>query len=118
MAVTSAHTTSVTGPGITSSDLITSVTISRSGAEILDASHLGLSAGSDALNYEGPFGGTNEVSVSYIGDSIPDSGDEGAVAVTGAISISFTNAVVTSSSVTGSVGELITADVTYKEIES
>ena len=118
MSATSAHTTSVTGPGIATTDKITSVTITRSGGDPLDASHLGQSSGSAAALYEAPFSGTNEVSVSFIGNSIPDTGDEGAVAVTGAISISFANAVVTSSTVNGAVGELLTGDVTYREISS
>lgn len=114
---TSAHTTSVTGPGI-SGGLVTSVSVNRSGDDVIDASHLGQSAGSSANNFASPFTGTTEVSLSYIGDSIPDAGDEGAVAVTGAITVSFSNAICTSASITGSAGELITADVTFAEIST
>lgn len=114
---TGTQTTSVTGPGI-SGGLVTNVSINRSGDDVLDASHLGQTAGSDANTFAAPFTGTTEVNVSYIGDSIPDAGDEGAVSVTGAISVSLSNAIVTSASITGSAGELITADVTFAEIET
>ncbi len=114
---TSAHTTSVTAPGI-SGGLVTSVSVSRNGDDVLDASHLGQADGSAANTFASPFEGTVEVSISYIGDAIPDAGDEGAVSVSGAISVSLSNAICTSASITGSAGELITADVTFVEISS
>jgi hypothetical protein len=114
---TSAHTTSVTAPGI-SGGLVTNVTVNRSGDDVIDASHLGQSAGSSANTYAAPFTGTTEVSISYIGDSIPDAGDTGAVTVTGSITVSLSNAICTSASITGSAGELITADVTFSEIST
>ena len=112
---TSSHTTTVTAPGI-SGGLITNVQVSQSGDDVQDASHLGLADGSEALRYASPFEGTTEVSISYIGDSIPTAGDTGAVSVCGAISVSLANAICTSSSITGSAGELITADATFQAI--
>jgi hypothetical protein len=114
---TSAHTTSVTAPGITGG-LVTSVSVTRSGDDVLDCSHLGQAEGATANTFASPFTGTTEVSLSYIGDAIPDAGDEGAVSVTGAISVSMSNAICTSASITGAAGELITADVTFAEISS
>ena len=114
---TSSHTTSITAPGI-SGGLVTSVTVTNSGDDVLDCSHLGQSDGSAMLSYAAPFSGTREVSVSYIGDSYPESGDTGALSLTGAVTQSFTNCVCTSASVSGSTGELITADVTYREIQA
>jgi hypothetical protein len=114
---TSAHTTSVTAPGI-SGGLVTNISVNRSGDDVIDASHLGQASGSSANTFASPFTGTTEVSISYIGDSIPDAGDEGAVAVTGSITVSFANAICTSASITGSAGELITADVTFAEIST
>ena len=114
---TSSHTTSVTAPGI-SDGLVTSVSINRNGDDVLDASHLGQADGATPNTIASPFEGTVEVSLSYIGDSIPSSGDEGALSISGAISVSMANCVCTSSSMTGTAGELITADVTYIEIES
>ena len=114
---TSAHTTSVTAPGI-SGGLVTNVSVNRSGDDVIDASHLGQADGSAANTYPAAFTGTTEVSISYIGDSIPDAGDEGAVSVSGSISVSLANAICTSASITGSAGELITADVTFTEIET
>ncbi len=117
MAATSAHTTSITAPG-TSGGLITSVSINASGDDVLDASHLGQAAGSAANRFISPLTGYTEVSVSYIGDSYPESGDTGSLSVSGAISISMTNCICTSASVSGSVGELITVDATYRDISS
>lgn len=111
---TSAHATSITAPGI-SGGLVTSVSISNS-KETLDCSHLGLATGSGALLYEAPFDNATEVSVAYIGDSIPDSGDEGALTISGSVSVSFANCLVVSASTSGAAGELIMADVTYREI--
>lgn len=117
MAATSAHTTSITAPG-TSGGLVTSVSINASGDDPLDASHLGQSDGSAANLFIHPLSGYTEVSVSYIGDSYPESGDTGSLSITGAISASMSNCVCTSASVSGSVGELITVDATYREIAS
>lgn len=114
---TSSHTTSITAPGI-SGGLITSASVSNSGDDVLDCNHLGLSDGATNLAYAAPFTGTKEVSVSYIGDSYPESGDTGALSISGSISVSFSNCVCTSSSVSGASGELITADVTYREIQA
>ena len=115
---TSSHTTSVTAPGISSTDLITNVSINRNGDDILDASHLGQSDGAAPNTFESPFEGTVEVSISYIGDEIPEAGDSGALSVSGAISCSLSNVVCTSATISGTAGELITADVTYIEITS
>ena len=114
---TSSHQSTITAPGI-SGGLITNIQVSQSGADVLDASHLGQAAGSAANRYASPFLGTLTVSVSYIGDSIPTAGDTGSVTVTGPTAVSLSNAVCTSSSITGSAGELITADVTYEAISS
>jgi len=114
---TSSHTTSITAPGITGG-LVTSVSVTNSGDDVLDCNHLGLADGAANLNYAAPFTGTKEVSVSYIGDSYPESGDTGALSLTGAITASFSNCVCVSASVSGSTGELITAEVTYREIEA
>lgn len=113
---TSSHQTTITAPGISNASLVTNIQVSQNGDDVLDASHLGLADGSDALTYAAPFTGTTEVSVSYIGDSIPSAGDEGAVTVVGAVNVTLTNAICTSASVTGSAGELITADATYQAI--
>ena len=112
---TSSHQSTITAPGV-SYGLITNIQVSQSGSDPLDASHLGQADGSAANRYPSPFLGTLTVSVSYIGDSIPTSGDTGAVTVTGPVAVSLANAVCTSSSVTGTAGELITADATFELI--
>tara|TARA_B100001741_G_scaffold312063_1_gene314511 strand:- start:1029 stop:1382 length:354 start_codon:yes stop_codon:yes gene_type:complete len=115
---TSAHTTSVTAPGITSAALVTNVSISQNGDDPLDASHLGQSAGASAHFVASPFTGTVEVSISFIGTELPEAGDTGALTVTGGVAVSLSNCVCTSSTQTGNVGELITGDATYSEIET
>jgi len=112
---TSSQNSTITAPGV-SGGLITNIQVSQSGSDPLDASHLGQADGSAANRYPSPFLGTLSVSVSYIGDSIPTSGDTGAVTVTGPVAVTLANAVCTSSSVTGTAGELITADATFELI--
>jgi len=112
---TSSQNSTITAPGV-SGALITNIQVSQSGSDPLDASHLGQADGSAANRYPSPFLGTLSVSVSYIGDSIPTSGDTGAVTVTGPVAVTLANAVCTSSSVTGTAGELITADATFELI--
>ena len=111
----SSHTTTVSAPGITSA-LLTNVQVNEQGDDLLDASHLGQADGSNANLIESPFAGYTEVSISYIGNELPAIGATGGVTVTGAVSASLTNAVCTSASVTGTAGELITGEATYREI--
>lgn len=113
---TTTESTSITAPGLTGA-LVTSISVTRNGSEVLDASHLGQAYGSAGNFYASPYLGTTEVSVSFIGDSIPDAGDTGALTVTGAISVSLANCLCTSASVTGSAGELITGDATFTLID-
>lgn len=111
----SSHTTTVSAPGI-SSALLTNVQVTSQGDDLLDASHLGQATGSEANLVQSPFDGYSEVSISYIGNELPGIGATGAVTVTGAVSVSLSNAVCTSASVTGTAGELITGEATFREI--
>lgn len=111
----SSHTTTVTAPGI-STALLTNVQINEQGDDLLDASHLGQADGSAANLVESPFEGYTEISISFIGNELPAIGASGAVTVTGAVSATLTNAVCTSASVTGTAGELITGEATYREV--
>lgn len=112
----SSHTTTFTGPGL-SNVTITNVQVTQTGADLLDASHLGQADGSYATLVASPYDGYTEVSVSYIGSGIPTPGQQGAVTVSGAVSANLSNAVCTSASVTGTAGELITGEATYREIQ-
>lgn len=112
----SSHTTTFSGPGL-SNVTITNVQVTQTGVDLLDASHLGQADGSAATLVKSPYDGYTEVSVSYIGSSIPAPGQTGGVTVSGAVSASLTNAVCTSASVTGTAGELITGEATYREIQ-
>lgn len=112
----SSHTTTVSAPGIGSA-LLTNVQVNEQGDDLLDASHLGQADGSTSNLIKSPFDGYTEVSISYIGNVIPAIGATGAVTVTGAVTASLANAVCTSASVTGTAGELITGEATFREIE-
>lgn len=112
----SSHTTTFSGPGL-SNVTITNVQVTQTGADLLDASHLGQADGSYATLVASPYDGYTEVSVSYIGSGIPTPGQQGAVTVSGAVSANLSNAVCTSASVTGTAGELITGEATYREIQ-
>lgn len=111
----SSHTTTVSAPGI-SSALITNVQVNSQGDDLLDASHLGQATGSESNLIESPFGGYTEVSISFIGNELPAIGATGGVTVGGAVSADLANAVCTSASVTGTAGELITGEATFREI--
>ena len=114
---TSSQNTTVSAPGI-SSALLTNVQVTSQGDDLLDASHLGQAAGSASNLIQSPFDGYTEVSISYIGNELPAVGATGGVSVTGAVSASLGNAICTSASVTGTAGELITGEATYREIQS
>lgn len=111
----SAHTTTFSGPGL-SNVTVTNIQVNQTGVDLLDASHLGQADGSLANLIPSPFDGYTEVSVSYIGESLPTPGQKGGVTVSGAVSATLSNAVCTSASVTGAAGELITGEATYREI--
>lgn len=111
----SSHTTTVSAPGIGNA-LLTNVQVNEQGDDLLDASHLGQPTGESSNLIASPFGGYTEISISYIGNELPGIGATGAVTVSGAVSASLTNAMCTSASVTGTAGELITGEATYREI--
>jgi hypothetical protein len=111
---TSSQGTTITAPGL-SGATVTNVQINAQGADPLEVSALSDTSGSQTF-IASPFIGFSEVTVSYIGDSLPASGSTGALAVSGAISISFANSVCTGSSFSGSAGELITGTATYRQI--
>lgn len=115
MAISS-HTTTASGPGIGNVS-VTNVQVTQTGVDLLDASHLGQADGSYATLVASPYDGYTEVSISYIGSGIPTPGQQGAVTVSGAVSASLSNAVCTSASVTGTAGELITGEATFREIQ-
>lgn len=112
----SAHTTTFSGPGL-SNVTITNVQVTQTGVDLLDASHLGQADGDLATLVASPYDGYTEVSISYIGSGIPSPGQQGAVTVSGAVAATLANAVCTSASVTGTAGELITGEATYREIQ-
>lgn len=115
MAISS-HTTTFSGPGL-SNVSVTNVQVTQTGVDLLDASHLGQADGTYATLVASPYDGYTEISVSYIGSGIPAPGEYGSVTVSGAVSATLANAVCTSASVTGTAGELITGEATYREIQ-
>lgn len=91
---------------------ITSFTVSET-QDLIDGSHLGISAG-DPRQYVGGFATDTEVSIDYIGSAIISAGTSGALSFSGTFSDSYTGATVASSSVTGSVGSLISGTATFR----
>lgn len=113
MAGSSAQGTTFSFGG--SSYSITSFTVSTT-QDLIDGSHLGIAAG-NAREYVGGFATDVEVSVDYIGDELIGAGTSGAITFTGAFSYppnGTANATVASSSVTGSVGSLISGSATFR----
>lgn len=91
---------------------ITSFTVSET-QDLIDGSHLGISAGG-SREYVGGFATDKEVSIDYIGTSIISAGTSGSLAFSGTYSGTSGNATVASSSVTGSVGSLISGTATFR----
>jgi len=91
---------------------ITSFTVSET-QDLIDGSHLGITAGAPR-EYVGGFATDTEVSIDYIGSGIISAGTSGALSFSGTFSDSYTGATVASSSVTGSVGSLISGTATFR----
>ena len=91
---------------------ITSFTVSET-QDLIDGSHLGISAGG-SREYVGGFATDTEVSVDYIGSTIISAGTSGALSFGGTYSGTSGNATVASSSITGSVGSLISGTATFR----
>lgn len=110
---TSSQGTTITAPGL-SGALVTNIQVSSSAGDPLETSDLSIATGGSPTFIENPFLGANEVTVSFIGDNLPSG--NGALSISGAVSASFANCLVTSSSFTGTAGELITGTATFREI--
>lgn len=110
MAGSSAQGTTFTFNGTNYS--ITSFTISET-QDLIDGSHLGIPAGG-SREYVGGFAIDTEVSIDYIGDTIISGGTTGALSFNGTFSDSYASAEVASSSVSGSVGSLISGTATFR----
>ena len=110
MAGTSAQGTTFTFDSVDYS--ITNFTVSET-QDLIDGSHLGIDAGG-SREYVGGFATDVEVSVDYIGSTIISAGTSGALAFTGTYSGTSGNATVASSSITGSVGALISGTATFR----
>ena len=110
MAGTSAQGTTFTFDAVDYS--ITNFTVSET-QDLIDGSHLGIAAGG-SREYVGGFATDVEVSVDYIGSTIISAGTSGALAFTGTYSGTSGNATVASSSITGSVGALISRTATFR----
>jgi len=91
---------------------ITSFTVGET-QDLIDGSHLGIAAGG-SREYVGGFATDTEVSIDYIGSTIISAGTNGGLAFSGTFSDSYTGATVASSSVTGSVGSLISGTATFR----
>lgn len=111
MAGSSAQGTTFTFNGTDYS--ITSFTHSQT-QDLIDGSHLGIAAGGNR-EYVGGFATDTEVSVDFIGSSIISAGTSGTIAFSGTYAgINNATATVASSSITGSVGALISGSATFR----
>lgn len=110
MAGSSAQGTTFSFNGVSYS--ITSFTVSET-QDLIDGSHLGIPAGG-SRQYVGGFATDTEVSIDYIGSFIIGAGSSGALSFSGTYSDSYTGATVASSSVTGSVGSLVSGTATFR----
>jgi hypothetical protein len=110
MAGTSAQGTTFSFGGTDYS--ITNFTVSET-QDLIDGSHLGIAAGS-SREYVGGFATDVEVSIDYIGSTIISAGTSGALAFSGTYSGTSGDATVASSSITGSVGSLISGTATFR----
>lgn len=101
--------------------VVTNITYSMNdiaGDDKIDTSHLGLAEGDAATSIDRPLVGSStetgrEVTIEYIGDTPIEDGTEGALVITGGLTLSA-NARVTQSSVTLAVNEIIRGNATFR----
>jgi hypothetical protein len=91
---------------------ITSFSISES-QDLIDGSHLGISSGG-AREYVGGFATDTEVSIDYIGTDVISAGTSGALEFGGTFNYTGVTGTVASSSISGSVGALISGQATFR----
>lgn len=80
--------------------------------DLIDGSHLGIAPGG-SREYVGGFATDREVTCDYISTTVLAAGSSGALGISGPVSFSG-NATVTSSSISGSVGALISGSATFR----
>lgn len=115
--------TTLTFPGFTGT--VTSITYSQTevatgSPDVIDISHLGLTAGATVLNQSRPLKGNagstdtgKTVSVEFIGSGILAGGSTGTLSITGGVSVSGT-ATVASSSITLAVNDVIRGSAEFR----
>lgn len=115
--------TTVTFPGFTGS--VTSITYNQTenatgSPDVIDISHLGLTAGATVLNQKRPLVGQagssdtgKTISIDYIGSGILAGGATGTLAISGGLSISA-SATVSSSSITLAVNDVIRGTAEFR----
>lgn len=90
---------------------ITSVQVNDT-QDLIDGSHLGIGP-NQRREYVGGFATDREVTIDYISTTILAAGTSGALAISGPISFSG-NATLSSASIGGSVGALISGSATFR----
>lgn len=115
--------TTLTFPGFTGS--VTSITYNQTelatgSPDVIDISHLGLTAGASVLSQKRPLqgsAGSNDtgktISIDYIGTGILSGGSTGTLVITGGLSISAA-ATVVSSSITLAVNDVIRGNAEFR----
>lgn len=109
MAGTSAQGLTFTFGG--SSLTVTSFAVNDTN-ELIDGTHLGIAPGG-SREFVGGFATDREVTCDYISTAILAAGTSGALSISGPVSFSG-NATLQSSSITGSVGALISGSATFR----
>ena len=90
---------------------VTSVQVNDT-QDLIDGSHLGI-APNGRREYVGGFATDREVTIDYISTTILSAGTSGALSISGPISFSG-NATMSSASIGGSVGALISGSATFR----
>jgi hypothetical protein len=82
--------------------------------DLLDATHLGIPTTGRRV-FQAAFAGEREITVEYLGTGLVTSGTSGAISISGPVSFTG-NATCQSSSVSGSVGALVTGNATFRVV--
>lgn len=91
---------------------VTSIQVNDS-TDLIDATHLGIPTSSRRI-FQAAFAGEREITVEYLGTTLVSTGATGQAVISGA-GVSITgNATCQSSSLSGSVGALITGNATFR----
>ena len=110
--------TSVTFAGLNGDITNISYSVSDAGADEIDISHLGQTAGETAASMKRPLKGGGgdtgkEIQIDYIGNAVVEAGSSGTLTITGPFALTSV-ATCTASSVTVAVNDVIKGSATFR----